>query len=247
MTELMTRFFNKKNIVLLGTVIGCMFLLWLIGFGFGGEVRLSKILGRTFLGSDVYLGTWFGFIMIIPIGFGIPYFVIRHILHDKIENFGFSLGDIKSGVKWLLFLIPAYVFLPLGSAYIGTEAYYTYLVLPDFLKPLNIAIHCVSYGLFVFGFEFLFRGFLLFGLNQNMGDTNKSRWIAIAISSILSAVFLIGLPWIFAASALLSGIPGGWLNFRLRSFVYFAFIHWNIGVWSDIWEIIKLNISNGIF
>jgi hypothetical protein len=245
--EQRTRFFTKENVIIVGTVIICMLFMWLIGFGFGNEVRLSKILGQTFLGSDVYLGTWFGFVMIIPIGIGIPYLVIRNIFHEKIQNYGFSFGDTKFGAKWLIFLMPAFVFIPLGSAYIGTETYYTYLVLPDFLKPINIAIHCVSYGLFVIGFEFLFRGFLLFGLNRNMGDTSSSRWIAIIISSAFSAAFLIGLPWVFAVSALLSGIPGGWLNLRLRSFVYFAFIHWNIGVWSDIWEIIKLNISNGIF
>jgi hypothetical protein len=48
---------------------------------------------------------------------------------------------------------------------------------------------------------------------------------------------------VFSGSALLLGIPVGFLTLRLRSFVYAAFIHWNLGVWSDIWEIIKLNTA----
>ena len=104
--------------------------------------------------------------MITPIGFGIPYLVIRFVFWESIQDYGFSFGDCK--------------------------------------------------------------------------------WIAAIVSGVLSALLLIGLPWIFPVSALLSSIPGGFVNFRLQSFFYFAFLHWNMGVWSDIWEIIKLNIANGM-
>ena len=231
----------------MGVSIACILILWFLGFGFGNETRLTGLFGLTFLGSDVYLGTWFIFVMIIPIGIGLPYLCIRYIFKEDVKNYGFSFGEMKTGLIWLLVLFPAYILLPLGSAFFGTEVYYNYLVKPEFLKPLNIAIHCVSYAMFTLGFEFLFRGFVLFGLNSGMGDTMKSKWIAAIFSGVLSALFLIGLPWVFPVSALLSCIPGGFLNFKLRSFIYFAFIHWNIGIWSDIWEIIKLNISGGIW
>jgi demethylmenaquinone methyltransferase/2-methoxy-6-polyprenyl-1,4-benzoquinol methylase len=123
----MSTYFNKKTAVVFIVTILCILLLWLRGLGFGHETRLSKFLGITFFGSDVYLGTWFIFMMIVPIGFGIPYLVIRFIFHEQIQDYGFSLGEFKSGALWILALLPAYVFLPLGSAQVGTEKYYTIL------------------------------------------------------------------------------------------------------------------------
>jgi len=96
------------------------------------------------------------------------------------------------------------------------------------------------------GFEGFFHGFLLFGLAQAFGNSRGGRWAAILLAAVLSAGSLIGLPWIFPVSALLAGVAAGLLNLRLRSFVYFALIHWNIGIWSDVWEIIKLNIAHGM-
>jgi hypothetical protein len=42
-------------------------------------------------------------------------------------------------------------------------------------------------------------------------------------------------------SAFVSGVLGGMSNLRLRSMIYLAFMHWNFGVWSDIWGVIQLN------
>ncbi|MCK4792946.1 MAG: hypothetical protein KAV87_54960 [Desulfobacteraceae bacterium] len=243
----MKTYINKKTVIIFIVSILCILLLWLVGFGFGNEKKLSELLGITFLGSAVYLGTWFIYPMIVLIGFGIPFLVIRFIFHERAQDYGFSLGEAKSGIVWILALIPAYFFLPLLSANIGTSEYLTYVGNPKFVKPLHIAIHGVSYLGFAFGFEFLFRGFVLFGLNKAMGNTKASKWIAIAISGILSALCLIGLPWLFPLSALLLCVPGGLLNFRLRSFVYFAFFHWNLGIWTDIWEIIKIHVSNSVW
>ena len=240
----MNYYINKKTVVILSVTAFCILLLWLFGLGFGHETRLSKQTGATLFGSDVYLGTWFVFMMFIPVGFGVPYCVVRFVLRESIQDYGFSLGDIKEGVMLMLILIPAYVLAPLVSAYIGTERYYTYLTEPGFLKPLTVALHAISYGSFVFGFEFLFRGFLLFGLYQGMNETRISKWIAVATSAALSAFCLMGLPWVFPISALLAGIPLGLVNVRMRSIAYAAFFHWNVGVWSDIWEIIKLNIAH---
>lgn len=241
----MSNYINKKNTTIVGVTIFCILLLWMAGFGFGNEIKLSKLLGMKFLGNSLYLGTWFIYIVIICVGFGIPYLVIRFVFKEKLKDYGFSLGDTRSAVLWLVALIPVYVLGPLLSANIGTEKYYTYLMDPAWLKPLHVAVHCFSYMGFAFGFEFLFRGFVLFGLNKNMGNTVKSKWIAAFVSGCLAALCMIGQPWIFIISVFMSSIIGGFLNFRLQSFVYLAFLHWNLGIWSDIWEIIKMNIANG--
>jgi hypothetical protein len=235
---------SRKLLIALTAAVLFMALLWLLGLGFGHEQRLSQWLGRPFLGSTVYFGTWVVFVGTLVFGLGIPYVVTRFALHQPLADFGFALGDTKLGAIWLLALLPAYVLAPLGSAYIGTAQYYTYLVEPGFLSPGHVALHLVSYAMFAFGFEGLFRGFLLFGLVQALGSSRGAQWGAVLIATALSACCLLGLPWIFPVSALLAGIPAGFLNLRLRSFFYFAFIHWNIGIWSDAWEILKLNVAH---
>ncbi|MCP5107060.1 MAG: hypothetical protein GY950_26985 [bacterium] len=241
----MNTYVNKRTITIVGAAATAILLIWLAGFGFGNEAKLSQLLGMKFLGSSFYLGTWFIYIAISTVGFFIPYIVIRFIFKEKLADYGFTLGDTKAGVKWLLAFIPVFILVPLISAKTGTHEYYTYLTDPAWLKPLHIAIHCVSYMGFAFGFEFFFRGFVLFGLNRHMGNTTKSKWVAVFIAACLAALCLIGQPTTFIISAFLSMFVFGFLNFRLGSFVYVMFLHWNIGIWSDIWEIIKLNVAGG--
>ena len=226
----MNTYINKKTIIVFCGAILCILLIWLSGLGFGNEIRLSELLGIKFLGSALYLGTWFTMIAMAVVGFGIPFLIIHFVFKEKIQDYGFSLGDIKTGLIWLMILLPASVLGPLVSAYIGTDNYYTYLKDPNFLKPLHIAIHSVSYLALAFGFEFLFRGFVLFGLNQGMGNTKTSKWIAAFLSGVLAVFCLFSLPWTFAAAAFLSSIAAGFLNFKTRSFIYLALMHWSTGI-----------------
>jgi hypothetical protein len=241
----MKTYINKKTITIVGASLVAILLVWAAGFGFGNEIKLSKLLDLKLLGSEIYLGTWFIYVVISIVGFFIPYIVIRFIFKEKLADYGFTLGDTKAGVKWLLVFIPIFILGPLLAAKGGTGDYYTFLTEPAWLKPLHVAIHCVSFMGFAFGFEFLFRGFVLFGLNRHMGNTTKSKWIAVLLTGGLAALFVIGQPLMFIVSAFFSTLVLGFLNFRLKSFVYVMFIHWNLGIWTDIWEIIKLNIANG--
>ena len=237
---------TRKSLVVVAAASLFIAILWLVGLGFGHEVRLSRWLGHPFLGSTVYFGTWFVFVTTLVAGVGIPLLTVRFAFLAPLSEYGFSLGDSRRGIVWLLVLAPAYMLVPLVSASIGTERYYTYLVETGFLTPLNVALHCASYGMFAFGFESLFRGFVLFGLVNAFGNSLRGRWAAIIIAALLSAACLAGLPWVFPVSALVAGIPAGFLSLRLQSFFYFAFIHWNIGIWSDVWEILKLNVAHRI-
>lgn len=235
-----------KNIaIIIGTALLCILMVWSLGFGFGNERSISQMFGVQIFGSEVYTGVWIVFMLMTPIAFGIPWLVNKFFLKRKFMEYGLQLGDMRFGILTIFILTPFYVLLPLGSANMGTETYYTYLENPLFLHPTNIAIHSASYVLFIFGAEFLLRGFVLFGLIHELGDTLKGRAIAVGITTSISALFLVGIPSTILLAMLVLSIPACMLNLRTRSFVYFAFINWNFGVWSDNWEIIKLNVSGG--
>lgn len=233
---------RMKITILVAVTLLCTLATWALGWGFHREVWLTRAFGWTLFGSDVYMGVWFVFLMMPLVGFALPALVIRRVFGERLADYGFSLGDTRAGVIALFALVPGYATLPLVSATAGTEYYYDYLVLPEFLVPWKIAIHLTSYALMMFGYEFLFRGFLMLGIARALGDTARGHRIALGVSVALSAVFFAGTPWVFILCFPVLALLGGLLTFRTRSILYFAFINWTLGIWSDTWEIIKLNI-----
>jgi len=233
-----------KNLIIIFVVIVVISLLKLCGFGFGNEIKLSLLLGTGLFGSDQYLGVWFVFILFPVLGLLLPLFVVKFVFKEDAKEYGFGLGDTKTGMIWLLVLLPVSVIGSLAVTVLGVHTYYSYLTDENWLKAYYVALHCISYIGFVLGFEFLFRGFVLFGLAKNLGNDTNAKWIAVFFSGAASVVCLLGLPITFIVSALALFIPAGFLNFRLRSFLYIAMFHWSAGIWADIWEIIKNNILN---
>lgn len=232
----------KKNLIIVLVVIIVISLLKLCGFGFGNEIKISMLLGTGLFGSDQYLGVWFSFILFPVLGLLLPLLVVKFIFKEGAEEYGLGLGDARTGIIWLLVLLPVSVIGSLAVTVLGVHNYYSYLTNEYWLKAYSVALHCVSYIGFVLGFEFLFRGFVLFGIAKNLGNDTKAKWIAVFVSGAASVVCLLGLPITLIVSALALFIPAGFLNFRLRSFLYIAIFHWSAGMWADIWEIIKNNI-----
>lgn len=233
---------RRRIAVIVAVALLCTLGTWVFGWGFGRETWLTRAFGWTLFGSDVYLGVWFVFLVMPVVGFAVPAWVIRRVFGERLADYGLTLGDTRAGVVALLALVPGYVTLPLISSAVGTEYYYDYLVLPEFLVTWKIAIHLTSYALMMFGYEFLFRGFVLMGIARALGDTASARRTALGASVLLSTVFFLGTPWIFLLAFPVLALLGGLLTFRTGSILYIAFINWTLGIWSDTWEIIKLNI-----
>lgn len=87
--------------------------------------------------------------------------------------------------------------------------------------------------LHMFGWEFLNRGFLLFGLEKSMG-----RW-AILASAIPFALLHIGKPELEAYGSFLAAIALGWLAYRSRSFLPGVFLHWGVALTVDVLSIVR--------
>ncbi len=96
-------------------------------------------------------------------------------------------------------------------------------------------LHVVAYLLYYLGWEAFFRGFLLFGLEEECGP-----WMAILIQSLPStllhtSIVIPGKPFMETLGALPFGIFAGWLSLRTRSFWYAFFIHAVLGIGLDVW------------
>lgn len=74
----------------------------------------------------------------------------------------------------------------------------------------------------LFGWEFMFRGWILFGYARKFGPE------AIWLQAVPFALAHIGKPQIETFSTIFGGFAFGWIAWRTKSFLYPFFIHWYI-------------------
>ncbi len=161
--------------------------------------------------------------------FIIPSILIKGIFKEELGAYGFKRGDIKIGLLSIFVLVPLLIpFLYLASHF------------PDFQKeyplPLKVReefIELLKWEFFYFfyyvGWEFFFRGFMLFGFRDGLGRTS-----ALLIQTYASTLMHIGKPVGETSSALIAGIVFGILAFRTESILYLIFIHYLVGFFTDL-------------
>ncbi len=74
----------------------------------------------------------------------------------------------------------------------------------------------------LFGWEYLFRGWILFGYARKYGPD------ALWIQAVPFAVAHLGKPEVETLSTIFGGFAFGWVAWRTGSFVYSFLIHWFI-------------------
>lgn len=145
----------------------------------------------------------------------IPLFIIIFIFRESPAVYGFQLGDWRTGLKLtalaILLITPVLWWLVRSDG--GMKSYYG-----DLLSglPWNTFIELL-------GWEFFFRGWLLFGYFRKFGDD------ALWLQAVPFALAHIGKPEIETLSTIFGGFVFGWIAWRSKSFLYPFLIHWYIG------------------
>jgi membrane protease YdiL (CAAX protease family) len=141
---------------------------------------------------------------------------------------GLSLGHYKKTLIFALIGIPVMIFLAwLTSKNPAFRAEYP-LYRGLLYNQAGIGGYWMMYGLYYIGWEFFFRGFMLFGLESKFG-----RLYAILIQTIPSCLVHIGKPDAEIFSAIVAGLVFGWVAFRCRSLWPVFIWHWCLGVALD--------------
>jgi membrane protease YdiL (CAAX protease family) len=145
---------------------------------------------------------------------GVPLLVILLGFRQSPACYGFRLGDWQAGL----------VLTILGCA--GTALVMTFLArseefrnyyMPYASRELPLVI---DVGLELFGWEFLFRGFLLFGLYPVCGP------YAILLQAVPFTIAHLGKPALETLSCIFGGSAFGYVAWRTDSFLYPFLIHW---------------------
>lgn len=87
----------------------------------------------------------------------------------------------------------------------------------------------LTYGLYMFCWEFFFRGFLTFGLARRLAPTG-----AILLQALAFGVMHLGKPAPEMAGSFVAGVVLGWLAYRARSFFPCFALHWLCALTFDL-------------
>ena len=182
---------------------------------FDWKIVIITIVSTLLLMADYYhqftpYKYWDRVILYLVIPLGIIIFLFR----ENPQAFVFSLGDWKAGliivVIGILFMAPIIYFL--GSGDESMKSYY---------QPYVNGLPWTTF-LDLFGWEFLFRGWILFGYARKFGP--ESLWL----QAVPFALMHNGKPEVETLSTIFGGFAFGWVAYRTKSFLYPFLIHWFI-------------------
>ena len=148
--------------------------------------------------------------------FVIPALIILVIFRDDMRDYGFQLGNWREGILWTFG-----AWLVIGTIlwfFARTPAMQTYY---ENRAPDNVGLIVWLTSIELFGWEFVWRGFLLFGLARYLGPGP-----AIFLQAVPFAFMHLGKPEIETLSTIFGGAGFGFVAWRSKSFVYPWLIHW---------------------
>jgi len=147
-----------------------------------------------------------------------------------LSKLGLGAGAARSGAKLLLLLsLLAVPIIYIASSISDLRREYP-MCKTLYARPDLVIGYELAYGaLFFTAWEFYFRGFLLFGLKDELGVTN-----AVSIQTIASCLVHIGKPEAEILISIPVGLLFGWMALRTRSIWYVWALHAWIAILTDL-------------
>ena len=140
----------------------------------------------------------------------VPAVVVKLLFRERLSDYGVGLGVARRTWWSLALFTPVFLAAAYGAS-LDPEFLAKFPINPQAgSSPSMFAVHAVTYGLFYLGWEFYFRGFLLFGLRDSLGAVN-----AVLIQTLASALLHIGSPATESFGAVLGGLLWGALALRI--------------------------------
>lgn len=147
--------------------------------------------------------------IVIPVG------ITVFIFKESPTSYGLAIGDWKAGllITALGILLMAPVLWYLGTHQGTMQQYYR-------IQPGGLIW---KKGLNMLGWEYIFRGWLLFGYARKYGPD------ALWLQAVPFAIAHLGKPAVETFSTIFGGFAFGWVAWRTKSFLYPFLIHWFVG------------------
>jgi len=242
-----------------GQILASAFLL-LMAWGFHGNLDLLKLVVPGYRGPGVDLGHRPQLIPGIPwddelISFAgglvlvvlVPMLLIRFVYHDRWADYGLGLPPKgrRSLAAWAFLTLTV---LSLPAFYLGAQDPSMRMVYPlyrPFASGLQFALYELSYLPFFVAIEFIFRGYLLFGLESVRGDNVRPSAgggpapyffgkYALLIQMLSYTAWHLGKPLPELWGTLVWGIAAGATAWAVRSIWPVVLSHWVLNIFLDL-------------
>ena len=162
----------------------------------------------------------------------IPILLVKFVMKEKLTDYGLGLGDWRFGIKAILIALP--LTLPLlyfSAADKAMQATYP-LVKVVGQSPKLFILWAGTYLTFYIAWEFMFRGFMQFGLREKFGTFGS-----IMFQVMVSTIMHYDKPFPETFSAIIAGAIWGAIALRTRSIYYVLIFHWLFGLSNDLFVI----------
>jgi len=222
---------HESSFILL--IVPVLLTFW---FYYGKQTDFEQVFSgfQGFWNQDFY-STAYEYLTGFLLMFWVPFFIIKIMFKKPMKAFGIQIGDARYGFRFVAIVVPFIIWVAYHiSSYPVIQAEYplSKSVMHDQWMFLILELF---YVLYYVGWEFLFRGFMLFGLEQRYGALT-----AILFQMIPSAIVHIGKPAGESFGAILAGIIFGYLAIRTRSILYPLLLHGIVGISIDIFVTLRL-------
>ena len=177
---------------------------------FGTIVPMLDYYGHRITGTKAYDRMVLYFVL--------PMLLIVLFFRESPVSFGWRIGDWRTGLKWVV----------IGCAVMAVVLYVlaTTPAMRAFYKeraPDGVAYLIYLTAVDLFGWEFMWRGLMLFGLAHYFGPGP-----AIFLQAVPFAFMHLGKPEIETLSTIFGGATFGFIAWQSGSFLYPFLIHWFI-------------------
>jgi membrane protease YdiL (CAAX protease family) len=154
--------------------------------------------------------------------FIIPALVIYFIFQEPLSDYGFQWGNWRVGLAWTVgvCLVMAVVLYFIARQPSMVDYY-------QLRAPKSVAGIIYYTGVDLWGWEFMWRGFMLFAFARAFGPG-----AAIWLQAIPFAFMHLGKPEVETLTTLFGGVGFGFIAWQSDSFLYPFFIHWFIAAFT---------------
>lgn len=141
----------------------------------------------------------------------IPLAIVLVVFRERPSEYGFGFGDWKTG----LILVATGALLMTPILWVSGRG----AAMRDYYQPQVAGLPWNTF-IDLFGWEFFFRGFVLFTYIRRFGPDG------IWLQAVPFALAHIGKPELETLSTIFGGFAFGWIAYRTRSFLYPFLLHW---------------------
>jgi membrane protease YdiL (CAAX protease family) len=140
------------------------------------------------------------------------------LFRDKPRDYGIRIGQWKPSIVLTAVCLAAMALILYGAGKTPEFRSYYQMYAIDWPELL------LNHSLYMFGWEFLFRGYMLFGLEKSIGKS------AIFVQAIPFVLLHLGKPFLETLACIPGGFILGYVAYRTRSFLPCFIIHLGIYV-----------------